>query len=76
MKGKNKKINSFIVLYEENNDLWIEVGRTEIVINDNNPEFETNFPFNYNFGIIQNIKFDIYSCSDDNIEKNKVISFY
>jgi len=44
---------------------WIEIGRTEIIANNQNPEFITKFKLDYHFEEIQYISFEAYDVDTD-----------
>ena len=46
---------------ESKNDDYIEIGHTEIVVNNSNPDFIQKFKSYYIFEINQPIKFEIYN---------------
>ena len=44
---------------------WFEVGRTEIIWDNLNPEFVKKFIVDYYFEEVQPIKFEVYDIDDE-----------
>lgn len=68
------KSDPFIVTYLQGDDKkWIEVGRTEIVVNNLNPVFVTRVILNYKFESVQHLRFQVYDADEGDNVKNIVL---
>ena len=47
---------------DDTNLAWKELGRTEIIANSPNPEWVGKFLIEYQFEIVQRLKFEVYDC--------------
>ncbi|MFT7816862.1 copine-2-like [Arapaima gigas] len=54
------KSDPFCVLFQEVNGRWVEIGRTETVMNNLNPVFGVKFQLDYHFEEIQKLKFSMF----------------
>ena len=54
------KSDPFAVLYLMSAGRWEEVGRTEMLTDNHNPDFTTQFHVTYMFEEVQNLKVEIY----------------
>ncbi|XP_077592098.1 copine-3-like [Stigmatopora nigra] len=45
---------------------WVEVGRTEKIMNCLNPKFSKTFVIDYHFEMVQKLRFEVYDIDDDN----------
>ena len=63
-----------VVLEERNPETqdWDELGRTEIIWDNLNPDFETKFQIDYHFEVHQHLRFSVYDidCESDDLEKH------
>ena len=59
------KSDPFCVLFMKGmNKQWVEVGRTETIRDDLNPEWHRKFVVNYSFEERQEVKFEIYDSDE------------
>lgn len=57
------KSDPFCVMFQKprgQNTHWVEIGRTETIMNNLNPEWQTKFVVNYSFEERQEVKFEVY----------------
>ena len=59
-----------VSLRDENTNKFFEIGRTEVVWDKRDADFETRIPIDYYFEKEQLLKFDVYDC--DNAKSNKL----
>ena len=65
------KSDPFVVLFSFENNKWHEIGRTEVIMDNLNPEFATKFKVDYRFETQQKFKFAVYDQdSNDRNLKN------
>ena len=62
------KSDPFVVLFmqHQGNTTWSEIGRTETIMDNLNPDFVKSFTVDYFFEEQQNIKFEVYDSDDPN----------
>ncbi|CAD8192936.1 unnamed protein product [Paramecium pentaurelia] len=53
--------DSFVILYKKNNNCWIKIDQTEIIQNNQNPNFVKTFLFNYYFQVQQYVKMEVHN---------------
>lgn len=61
-------------MYEKVNGKWKEMGRTEVLVDNSNPQFTKHFPYIYRFEEQQIMKFDVFDA-DGVVNDPKTISF-
>eukprot|EP00003_Mantamonas_plastica_P022361 TRINITY_DN377_c1_g1_i6.p1 TRINITY_DN377_c1_g1~~TRINITY_DN377_c1_g1_i6.p1 ORF type:complete len:523 (-),score=94.68 TRINITY_DN377_c1_g1_i6:346-1878(-) len=54
------KSDPMVVVFIKEGDSYVELGRTESVTDDNNPQFTTPIVMDYYFETVQNLKFAVY----------------
>lgn len=52
----------------------IELGRTEVIAHETNPEFETRVPVSAKFGASQHIRFDMYFADPEAADDERVVN--
>ncbi len=62
------KSDPFCVLFlKSTTGRWVEIGRTEVVTDNLNPEWERKFVVNYSFEERQEVKFEVYDSDSDTL---------
>ena len=54
------KSDPMVVVFANNSGQWSEIGRTETIWDNLNPEFAKNFVMDYHFEMQQKLKFQVY----------------
>jgi len=62
------------VLFEKRDGKWVEIGRTEVILNNLNPDWEKKFDVDYTPGKEQQLKFEVWD-SDSSSKKLKKHDF-
>ncbi|CBK23868.2 uncharacterized protein [Blastocystis hominis] len=65
--------DAFIVVYEKQKTGWVEIDRTEVLVNNNNPVFVKRIILNYVFETVQELKFAVYDA-DEHLTAEQVLS--
>ena len=65
------KSDPVCVLFENRVGKWVEVGRTEMILNCLNPKFQKKFNVNYNPQSPQALKFEIYDWDNNSQQLNR-----
>jgi hypothetical protein len=60
-------------MQQGNQAKWVEIGRSEIVVNSLNPDFVTRFKMQYRFEESQKIRVRIYDADDGKVPPSKLI---
>ena len=63
----------FVVVNCKVNNRWVEIGRTEIVVNNENPVFVKKIIMNYVFESIQHLQFVVYDADEDKTSEQIVL---
>ena len=58
------KSDPIVVLYIDHSGTWQEFGRTEVIWDNLNPEFQKKFVMEYRFEIQQKLKFEVYDIGN------------
>ncbi|CAD8044960.1 unnamed protein product [Paramecium primaurelia] len=66
------EINSVVIVKEQADNKWNEKGKTEIQLNQRNPQFSTSIQLNYQFEISYKVLFEVYNCQQ---EKRHLIGY-
>ena len=56
----HRKNGVFVIICENQNGQWDEIGRTEVIRDNLNPEFATKFKLDYSFEKHQKYRFSVY----------------
>ncbi|KAK8812241.1 hypothetical protein WA158_007475 [Blastocystis sp. Blastoise] len=62
---KLSESDAFVVVYEEKNGQYVEIGRTEVVVDCKSPKFVRHINLLYQFETIQHMKFVIYDADKE-----------
>lgn len=57
-----------VIFMQDSNRRWREYGRTELIMDNLNPEFVKKFIVDYYFEEIQNVKFNVYDIDSDSTD--------
>ncbi|CAK75400.1 unnamed protein product (macronuclear) [Paramecium tetraurelia] len=66
------EINSQVVVKEQGDNKWNEKGKTEVQLNQRNPQFSTSVQLNYQFETSYKVLFEVYNCHQ---EKKHLIGY-
>ncbi len=55
----------FVIVYMKDKEVWKEIGKTEMVKDDQNPTFKTSFIITYYFEKHQYLKFEVIDGDND-----------
>jgi len=64
-KDTFSKSDPICVLFEQRQNRWCEIGRTERVLNNLNPNFAKSFQIDYAFEEVQRLKFSIFDIDSE-----------
>ncbi|XP_063078603.1 copine-3-like [Engraulis encrasicolus] len=56
-----------VLLMRSSESQWMEVGRTEMVLNCLSPKFSKRFVLDYCFEVVQTVKFELYDIDDGSV---------
>lgn len=59
----DSEVNPMCIFYAHENGYYTEIGRTDLILNNTNPDFSQKFLIYYIFEINQPLKFEIYDCN-------------
>ena len=57
---RTSRSDPFVIICENQNGKWDEIGRTEVIRDNLNPEFATKFKLDYSFEKHQKYRFSVF----------------
>ena len=59
------KSDPFVVVYEVKDNKYVEIGRTEVIVNNQSPQFVKHIHVLYHFETVQNMVFKVYDADEN-----------